>query len=446
MSEVDNIIDTLLNLSITPSTDSASPNREVPTNNNYCKLLKHIIKNNRKSTMAQFKPEYLSCIPQFDGNPNDLNRYLAVCQSIINSFYIEADPNNFQNVYLLNCLIGKLTGNAKLVLGIQTINTWNDVKDVLQRNFADQRDEACLNRDLVMLKQASTENPNQFYDRILHILNLLCAYVDSHENTDAAKLLKKNLYNNLALTTFLSGLKEPLGTTIRCMRPTNLATALQYVTQESNNHYFQSLNKQNIQKTHSQNFRPNYNFNTANTPQIRPNFNSFNSQTAHNQFSAKPAFPSQPVPIRPNWNNRPQRFFTNSQVFRNPNQPNVFRPNQNKPLPKPTPMSVSTRQFSNNFRQNPQNTFNNNYQQRNFVSEELYNTETDQIPNDQIDNQYTQYYPTQYDETTNNDFETEYPVEYDTDHTQSYSYDQGQSSLTHENENFRETPTQNSNT
>ena len=39
---------------------------------------------------------YLNYIPQFDGNPNDLNRYLSVCQSIVDSFYQPNDPKNFQ--------------------------------------------------------------------------------------------------------------------------------------------------------------------------------------------------------------------------------------------------------------------------------------------------------------------------------------------------------------
>jgi len=31
--------------------------------------------------MAQFKPEYLNCVPEFDGNPSELNRFLATCKS-----------------------------------------------------------------------------------------------------------------------------------------------------------------------------------------------------------------------------------------------------------------------------------------------------------------------------------------------------------------------------
>ena len=191
---VNNIIDKLseLKLKPQPSTDSASHLKEVnqtnqflPQNNitntlNYpiehisntlnipeiifsSKVNTGILSLSSESKMTQqFKPEYLNCIPQFDGNPNDLNRYLSVCQSIVDAFYQPNDPNNFQNIYLLNCIIGKLTGNAKLILGTQNVETWSELKTILSRHFADQRDEACLNRDLVMLRQQNSEKPNEF--------------------------------------------------------------------------------------------------------------------------------------------------------------------------------------------------------------------------------------------------------------------------------------------
>lgn len=413
MSEFGDLIDKLSNLKLelTPSTDSASQSEEVISHIN--KILSEvkgenstagtynisdiqntlslpeILANNQNNCLSdssiseikmaqQFKPEYLSCIPQFDGNPNDLNRYLAVCQSVVDTFYVANEPNNFQNIYLLNCIIGKLTGNAKLILGTQNVQTWDELKTTLSRHFADQRDEACLNRDLVLLRQQNAEKPSQFYERILHILNLLCSYVNIHEANDAAKALKRSLYNDLALKTFLSGLKEPLGTTIRCMRPRDLPEALQFVTQEYNTQYFQNLSKIPNQKQPNEYFRPAINQNYP-----RPQ-STFNIHTPHNFFNNRPSFPSQPIAIRPNYNKMQQRYPTNSQVFKSqrPNQQtNVFKPNPNKQFPPPTPMSTSTRQTNNNFRGNTgqQPHFKNHFQSRpnqqpNFVVEELYNT------------------------------------------------------------------------
>ncbi|KAJ8933459.1 hypothetical protein NQ314_014016 [Rhamnusium bicolor] len=242
------------NLSLSPLTDSGeeknlpsiSQNNSLHIQESNIQTSNQIINSKISLTsenqiMAQFKPEYLSCVPQFDGNPNELNRFLSTCDSIITAFYDATNPNNFHNVYLLNSLIGKLTGSAKVVVNIQSVTTWNELKDTLYRNFADQRDEACLNRDLVLLKQFPNEKPQQFFDRCLQILNLICSYVDIHEEQVEAKILKRDLYNKLTLKTFLSGLTEPMGKTIRCMRPTDMNQALQFIIQEDNIQYHQNF-------------------------------------------------------------------------------------------------------------------------------------------------------------------------------------------------------------
>lgn len=355
-----------------------------------------ISKVNNQIDMAvqSFKWEYSNCIPDFDGNPNDLNRFISVSDSLINNFIDRANPNNFQNIYLLNSIIAKIKGKAKTVINIQTCNTWNELKDVLMRNFSDQRDEVCLNRDLVMLRQNSNESPQLFYDRCLHILNLLCSYVNLHETTEDGKILKRQLYQNLTLKTFLSGLKEPIGTTIRCMKPTSLSEAMQFVLQEENAHYLQNSSKNNHRTTQPfrHNSRPTNDFRSNYQPPTQnqyTNFNShspslqtFNSQTPNNFFARQNNFPSQPIPINP----RPtqQNFPRASQVFRRPNQNmNVFRPNSNANLPKPTPMSTSTRNtYPNNqnqpvYKRPPPST--NNFRQNkrpNYTSEELYNVDT----------------------------------------------------------------------
>ncbi|KAG5879508.1 hypothetical protein JTB14_004733 [Gonioctena quinquepunctata] len=140
------------------------------------------------------------------------------------------------------------------------------------------------------------------------LLNTICNYIDLHHDDAALKRSKKEFFQQQTLTTFLTGLKEPLGATIRAMRPPNLSSAIQYI---------------------------------------------------HNTT-------------------------TNQQVFGKPQNVWATRNNPNNPStsqqPKPTPMSVSTRntgpltqnrrQFQNfqNFRSQPQ-------QGPNFTSEELFNIE-----------------------------------------------------------------------
>lgn len=394
---VEDILNSLERLNLTPSANSNSHlniSHQTNTPNINLEKINHI------KRMSQFKPEYLNCVPVFNGNPSELNRFLAICKSLIDTFYDIANPQCFQNIYLLNSLIGKLSGNAKLIVNVQNVTNWDQLKDVLYRNFADRRDEACLNRDLVMLRQNPNESAQDFYDRCLEILNLLCSYVDAHETTLAAST-KRDLYKKLALKTFLSGLREPLGNTIRCMRPKDLTEAIQLVLEENNIKYFQGNSfsqnkpqnfKQNQQNSkpqqHFNNFRPNFN------TQPRHNFDNFNQQP-HN-FNPKP-FPSQPINIRPNPNYVPPRQFTNAEVFGQQNR-NVFKPDPSKPLPKPTPMSISTRQtYKPNFGPTKSNFFKPSGP-RNFISEELFNTQCSSVNNSsELTDQSNYEYSDQYD-------------------------------------------------
>lgn len=58
--------------------------------------------------MSQFKPDHLHFVPQFDENSDDLNRYLS-CQSLTDS-YNASNTLDFKNNFLLNNLVGKLSG------------------------------------------------------------------------------------------------------------------------------------------------------------------------------------------------------------------------------------------------------------------------------------------------------------------------------------------------
>lgn len=376
---VNELIDTLNSLQINTNTDSPSQ-----TN-----TLKYplIHKPTKFETMAQFKAEYLSCIPEFDGNPNDLNRFLAVSESIINNFYDATNHNNFQNVYLLNSVISKLKGNAKTLINIQPVNTWADLKALLTRNFADQRDEVCLNRDLVMLRQTNHETPQQFHDKILNILNLLCSHINMHEVTEHAKGLKRTLYQNLALKTFLSGLKEPLGTTIRCMRPDSLNQALQFVLEENNVRYLQNQN----QNQNAQQKNPKVQYIPQNQFYNKPTFQPQYTFPQNNNNYRQP-FPTGPINIQPKTNMPQKKFFTNSQVFKKPNSQNVnvFKPNQNATFTKPTPMSIASSRNPTQFTQNRNiRPYQQQQSSRKYEVEELYNIETQdekQLYPEQVDN------------------------------------------------------------
>lgn len=202
----------------------------------------------------------LSIIPTFNGNPNRLHRFVDACESILTYYYDRQDNNSFQNILLINGILNKLEGRAEEVIAINGVKSWDDIKFTLLENFGDQRDENCLNQDLVNLKQSFNETPYQFHEKVLHLLNTICNYIDLH-STGNERDTKRDFFTKQALKTFLAGLREPIGPIIRAIRPTNLSQAVQFIREEENIKYYQKSN--HIQNMTKQPTRPSNSLNRA---------------------------------------------------------------------------------------------------------------------------------------------------------------------------------------
>lgn len=340
----------------------------------------------------------LSIIPNFDGNPNKLHRFINASESILTHYYDHQNQGSFQNILLLNGILNKLEGKAEEVVGIRGANSWIDIKSTLIQNFGDHRDENCLNLDLVNMRQRSNETPYQFHERIIHILNTICNYIDLHGNDANEKIFKRNFFTKQALKSYLAGLREPLGPIIRAMRPDSIAQALQFISEENNIKYYQHSNN-NIQKN-------------PNKPNSHPNHQSNfpkNHQQQYRHPNSQPSssnqFPRGPIDIRPNPNPPQQKYLSNSQVFGKPKD--VWKPNPNAPQPKPTPMSIaaSSSNTRNSHFNHHSNYMNKNKQRPNTITEEVFNTEFDEQPlyNDDIQSDFDQEHDSYYDENHQDD-------------------------------------------
>ncbi|KAF2890969.1 hypothetical protein ILUMI_15204 [Ignelater luminosus] len=222
---------------------------------------------------------------------------------------------------------------AEEVIAIYGCDSWKKIKETLLQNFGDQRDENCLNQDLVNLKQKPGETPNQFHEKVMHLLNTICNYVDLHS-------------------------EEPEKTRpiIRAMRPRTLVEAMQYINEEDNIKYYQKSNQienkkpSQVHKTIHQ-FPQNHYYPGASQILNRP-------VTQIPQFRPS-QFPQGPVNIQ-----------------RNPNPA------------RPTPMSISTRNTSHVKKPNPVNAFQNYGQKPRVISEKLFNTEFDDQSNNDLEYVY----------------------------------------------------------
>lgn len=270
----------------------------------------------------------LTVIPDYDGNANQLHRFITTCEVVLTQYFDVAQPNHFNNQVLLHSVLNKLKGKAEEVVTINGVFSWNDIKQVLIKNFADQRDENCLNRDLINMRQEN-ETPQEFYNRCMHMLSTIINYVNLHEQDENQKICKREFFSTQTLKTFLSGLKDPLGVTIRTMRPEDMPTALQYIKEEENIHYLQKRQgpQYNFQKPLELNkFGPH---NLPPRPVAFPNLNRplYSERSNFSQNNYRPVYPN---PYENNQWNRPQYPYNPSRQFSRPQSNN--KPGPSKPM------------------------------------------------------------------------------------------------------------------
>lgn len=182
----------------------------------------------------------LRLVPDFDGNPNVLVRFVNLCDQLVATY--GQSGNQLNNSGLLNGILNKVVGPAARQINANGIpNDWTSIRNSLINNFADQRDETALYNDLAILTQGPS-TPQEFYERCQNLFSTIMTYVSLHESLPTTIDAKRDLYQKLTLQAFLRGLKDPLGSRIRCMRPETIEKALEYVHDEMNTMYIQSRN------------------------------------------------------------------------------------------------------------------------------------------------------------------------------------------------------------
>jgi hypothetical protein len=291
----------------------------------------------------------LRLVPEFDGNPNILTRFVKLCDQLFREIIIANPDNELYNLALINGILNKITGPAARLINSNGIpSDWTGIRNALINNFADQRDETALYNDLALLTQGPG-TPQDFYERCQNLFATIMTYVTLHESLDTTIEAKRDLYKKLTLQAYLRGLKDPLGSRIRCMRPSTTEQALEFVHEELNTMYLQQRNDQlPDRKVHTQNSHSSMGQNKfygANFHKPQPKPFTFNMPGPSRSHALPVAVP--PVPhIRQNFGQFNQPGMTRTQqMFRAvpPNynySNNTFRmPPRNPPQQYPRPMS-----------------------------------------------------------------------------------------------------------
>lgn len=184
----------------------------------------------------------LRFVPDFDGNPNVLTRFIHLCDHLAGQFS-NVQSSELSKCALINGILNKVIGPAARLINANGIpSDWNGIRSALVNNFADHRDETALYNDLSILRQGSS-TPQEFYERCQNLFSTILTYISLHDTVQATIDSKRELYRKLTLQAYLRGLNEPLGSRIRCMRPETIEKALEFVHEEINTIYLQSRNE-----------------------------------------------------------------------------------------------------------------------------------------------------------------------------------------------------------
>lgn len=302
----------------------------------------------------------LRLVPEFDGNPHILTRFINLCDQLVLAHITGEPGKELENVALLNGILNKVSGSAARLINSNGIpNTWQGIRNALINNFADHRDETALYSDLSLETQGSS-TPQEFYERCQNLFSTIMTYVSLHETLGTTVEAKRALYQKLTLQAYLRGLKDPLGSRIRCMRPESMEKALEFVQEELNTLYMQERSGTSSRKDWQQ---PISNAAKFNLP-----LNNFNPRFNNGQYGqTRPIFnmpgPSRPNPMqaqphqgwRPNPNSQqpprgptrtqqmfrapPQNYNAQSNTFRLPFRPQPQQSFNFGNAPRPTPMS-----------------------------------------------------------------------------------------------------------
>lgn len=305
-------------------------------------------------------PDAIKDLPKFEGNPKLLFEFINNCEEILD--LINCTSGTPYGQLLLRAIRNKIVGPANEVLNMYgTPLIWDNIRENLILHYSDKRNETSLIRDLHGLKQGGKTVEN-FYSEVIEILATMTNNVQIHERDEAIIQSKRDLYTEMSLNVFLSGLREPLGSTIRAMKPQTLAIAFSYCIKEQNISYSKmDTNSRNSNVTNNRT-QPNFRQQPVNQ---QPRYQSFN----------------RPRPQNFNFRNQgsSQNYRTNFNNYQRSNTPFLRQNNPN--LPKPQPMEISTgetiqrpiniHRTNNSFRPQNQNFSNNR---------ELYNISTNNIP------------------------------------------------------------------
>ena len=313
----------------------------------------------------------INLLPEFNPGEN-LAYFINRVEELANAIDLN-EANALPSYMLTHGIKSKLKGDAANFVAYFNCNTWSEIKNVLISKYGDRRSEQVLLNELDSLSQKSNESVQDFYHRIISAQNNLNQKIKLDTPDPALFKLKMDMYSERAVNTFRLGVTEPYCSYLDKFSLTTLEECLNKCITYDNEKSIKDYHEYMRRKA-SENQKPKFAQKPPNPFAFKPsnfqfgpprnNYQNFNNNSRPQNFSS----PKVPFPNK-QFSAQPQRFPTNKQVFGNAAKPigSTMSQLQNRP----TPMSVASKSHGRIFP---------NYQQQkpNFISQELFNCETDE--------------------------------------------------------------------
>lgn len=290
-------------------------------------------------------------IPEYSGNKDDLNRFIACCDQFL-SKYTEA--NN--RALFMQALVRKLTDRAFEFYNKQTISTWETFKEAFRKYFASQQSFEGYQIELAKVKQnnMSIRKYGEKIEKILNEINKICADIKV-ANASGEQFFKVQ-NERLAIKSFINGLNDPYKNIMRSRKFTTMNEAISDAIELETDEIINSqlvISDSVATNQYQQNTISNGNQNNPSNDVTGDNKNrgSNNNNIVHrqvicfrcgtpnhkaNECRRQPFQFRMPDMYRSNFNNfrQPNFNFQNNQMYRNPpnSYPNYgsnFRNNNN---------------------------------------------------------------------------------------------------------------------
>lgn len=167
----------------------------------------------------------LQIIPEYDGNPYELHKFLTCCGIIYDPLTVIDD-----RVLFMKIINSKLTHSAYELVKYREFVSYTELVDALKKQFSCQRTRSQINQDMSACVQGPTEKVIEFSNKIEKLLMEL----DLASSTSGEVLHKsvKKINDDNALNFFINGLRGPYSIIVRASRPTNLRDAINFAIDE----------------------------------------------------------------------------------------------------------------------------------------------------------------------------------------------------------------------